>query len=408
MKCTRFLALLLALTFALCVLAACGKEDNANNADNAGVEKGYRLLSKAQWGDQREASNAEFLYEHRGEDIVITCSIEGSPRKAWTVNKAGYVIASARIDPDGSEHDRYETDYDENGRRTTDREYKRGKLESSTVYEYDGTGRLAKASEYDEDGQLKYYTVYLYDAAGNRVDFTTYSADGSVGRYQYDYNADGSVSMGGFAEPTDKVFERDGDGKLIKLTFLARGDVSEVYTYEYDGEGRLTKVTRRDRDGEFPYREYAYGADGKLAKEVLYNWDGSVSRVAYTYDGAGRLTNRTDLDADGGLNSRYLYVYGEDGTLTKETVDYYNGGEEKEYDANGNLTRSFSYGSDKSDPYGFVLEYLDSCVSKYTYYRSDGSIRETIEVTEFTEVSMTEAQYQGICRLFHQDGVLYR
>lgn len=403
MKLTRILALLLALTLALCIFSACGKEDDADKA------KDYRLLSKAQLNKNGEVVTAEFGYERRGEDIVITASTDGSPRKAWTVNKAGYFVATSQFDPNGNEYARYEADYDENGRRTAGREYEKNVLGSSATYEYDGTGKRTKVSVYGGDGQLKYYTVYLYDTVGNLIDVTTYAVDGSVNRIQYYYPADGnSVSAEDLQEPTDKVFERDGDGKVVKVTVSVKNEVTEVYTYEYDGEGRLTKETRRDRKGAVSRTEYTYGENGKPAKEVLYDKDGSVSsRVEYAYDGKGALTKKTTYDADGNVGSRYEYVYGEDGALTKETVDYSYGGYKKEYDANGNLTSSFTYNSDGSRSSGYVLEYLDRCVSKYTYYDSDGSIGETIEVTEFTEVSMTEAQYQGICRLFHQDGVLY-
>jgi RHS repeat-associated protein len=172
----------------------------------------------------------------------------------------------------------------------------------STVYEYSPWGAIASIRHTTADGLLIGSYSYEYDAEGRvvRADETT-PAGTSTTRYEYDL-------VGRLA----KV--RQPDGSVIAYEYnlagncTARTDTRGTIHYQYDAQGRLAKagtvtfeydhsgnvILRRDGDQQTRFK---YDVDNRLA-EVRAN---GVT-IRYGYDGNGNLVRR---EANG-KTTRYL------------------------------------------------------------------------------------------------------
>lgn len=247
------MALLLALTFALCIFSACGEEKKEYSMP-------VKVTSKNADGEIQYAQ--EIVYD--GDTMTITWE-DGSKDVVKCTDKKEEV---QMYDEDGSRRRIRKTEYDSDGRPTkiTETRYATNGQSSghTSKYEYhnDGTrtcimtnkegyytreetkfdenGYEAEIYYYYEDGSLSSYRIYEYDEYGNVTKDTSYNADGTVSMY-YAY-----------------TYEYDKDGNITKRT--TDHDNSISYTvYEYDESGNLIKTASSDKDGSMSdTKEYEY------------------------------------------------------------------------------------------------------------------------------------------------------
>ncbi|MFH1110426.1 MAG: choice-of-anchor C family protein [Planctomycetota bacterium] len=223
-------------------------------------------------------------------------------------------------------------------------------------YAYDAHGNLISASdtatgtitmEYDNRDLLTrieypggYWFTFEYSDAGWRTRRTGH--DGYVLNYAY-----------------------DPAGRLERLT---DGTGAEIIRYEYDAAGRLS----RENKGNRTYTMYEYDAAGQILCVANHAPDGSIqSRFDYIYDQNGNPTSMV-VAREKGAQETWLYGYDAIGQLTEVTypegryVLY-------EYDAAGNRVRVVDD--------GVVTSYTTNSPNQYTrvgdatyHYDVDGNM----------------------------------
>ena len=255
----------------------------------------------------------------------------------------------------------------------------------STVYRYDGWGRLLNITEYDTDdmknvfssnmfyntkAQLAYlvHTIdYAYSSSNigeaNLYYYYVYTSDGDLERtnveignitgninYAYDdfdrlENKTYSYTKNSGSTYTNTVEYTYVSGTNISnTTALVRtfestvGGTNTTYTYTYDSNGNVTKITS-STGAEY---RYFYDDLGQLVRE-----DNTVDGVTYvySYDKAGNITSKYihELTAENGYLtspiSFYSYTYGN--SNWGDLLTNYNGGSIT-YDAIGNPTSYYN------------------------------------------------------------------
>lgn len=212
---------------------------------------------------------------------------------------------------------------------------------STVVYEYDGTGKLAKESCYGVNMAPESYTAYEYDDDGRLVTESYFEAVDAeefaeLGHISYEYNEVG-----------------------LKLRAENHGIPAGAYSYAYDNDGRLIKEEYSDLEGNLiSSTQYVYNAEGQLASKSIENVSfGEKSSESYEYDENGNLVSAVSDDGSRGEmkydeygNEIKLTMLDEKGNILSVVITRY------EYDEYGNIKRSVSVHEDGSE--GTVTEYV--------------------------------------------------
>lgn len=219
------------------------------------------------------------------ESVTITLGENNLPEKCvisfddgtthtcnYTYNENGKLTRIFCTDPKG-ELAMYESVYNANGKvEKVIYRYFDG-YPYTYEYTYDDQGRAIKSTESATDG---YHLVneHFYDDNGNMVKI---AAENNDGPFSYDFIYDDNNRL-------VKVIERDADGniswtddylyneqgKLIKITCTANGEVTDITEYTYDEKGRLlSDIYRGTKDGYVHSNEYTYTADGRTEKLLV-------------------------------------------------------------------------------------------------------------------------------------------
>ncbi len=248
--------------------------------------------------------------------------------------------------------------YDAQGRRTqmTD-----GTVTENYLYDdegrlsevTDGTGALIVKYTYDPAGDVVRkdngngtFTAYGLDADGNVLTIVNHGADGSVNsEYDYTYDSLGHVLTMTTAGQTT-VYGYDKAGQLTSVMLPGGGSIS----YQYDAAGNRTGEIDNGVTTAYTTSELnEYSSIGGTAQ--TYDADGALTASVngtYTYDAQHRLVGVTtptdtwtyEYDA---LGNRIAETH--NGQKTVFLVDPSGlGNVVGEYDSNGNLMASYTYG----------------------------------------------------------------
>ena len=204
-------------------------------------ESGKRIKISEYDGDDKLTEYTEAKYD--GERILSETVYDGSGNKTMYTE---YIIFKYK-------HNGYEGTISE---IKTREEYKNGKLEHRTEYEYDENGNRIKTSEYDGDGKLTEYTEAKYD--GERI----------LSESRYDGN-------GKLIRRTED--EYDENGKKLKSSVYNNGGLEGYKSYHYNESGRLIKVTACDAYNRIVnYYEIEYTDEYGNGKTHEYDKNGNL------------------------------------------------------------------------------------------------------------------------------------
>lgn len=208
-----------------------------------------------------------------------------------------------------------------------------GTPEVSTVvldYAYDATGNRTEMLE-TIDGQVGAETGYTYDALNRMAMIAQGAAVGGLAvaekRVDLRYNALGQFSQiqrfgdrAGTQSVTTSEYEYDELNRVSRIQHANAGGTFDFYDYEYDPGSRITAIT--DPNGR---SDYGYDATDQLLGAS--HGDALLEDESYEYDLNGnRITTATQgtdyVTGDGNRlleDSRYTYVYDDEGSLTLRT-----------------------------------------------------------------------------------------
>ena len=177
---------------------------------------------------------------------------------------------------------------------------------ANSLFEYDGSGALAKERTDYNGKEVSYYITYYRDENGERI---------LSENIEYLEN--------GLTRP---LFYIDAHGEHIGDSYHTGG-----LLYNPDGtpavilpEEELQNIFRANTDG-ISY-EYRYDRAGNVIARISYDADGNLHLTEnYIYDDAGRLIQRK-IFSDGGIYGSAVYLYDDTGTVSEiQFTDEYHG-----------------------------------------------------------------------------------
>lgn len=243
--------------------------------------------------------------------------------------------------------------------------------ETETIY------IVSKEIAYDGDGKVSSVTTYEYDVYGNMTAMNTDGRFSSRTEYKYEYDENGNIA---------KCVTLDEDGLIVNIS-----------TYEYDAAGNQIKRGYKNESLGSEGEEISeYDTDNNLMKITDYDEDGTIKEIyLYEYDN-DMLIKFGSYNADGSLNWDSIYEYDSDGRAIKEvgsiSIDgvIYSSKGEHEYDADGNLIKTYFYDGDELASWKEYENNDNGKQTKCTCHGVDGSIY-YIEETEYIELEVKQA-----------------
>ncbi len=197
-----------------------------------------------------------------------------------------------------------------------------------THYEYDNAGRLTRVKDpaiTDHAGLVvRRATETFYDGLGNVVRSEVNKEGGAAAEdrvTQYQYGAGGRLLRTTDAMGSERHFEYDAAGRVVKERFLrARSDgtsVEEAIAYRYDPAGRVVTQAMATKSGAtWLFGDAArirYNTFGEVTGRGITGGpdDAPVYQETFDYDAAGRLWRST-----GGDGTAKLHVHDRNGAVT--------------------------------------------------------------------------------------------
>ena len=282
----------------------------------------------------------------------------------------------------------------------------------TTLYDYDGHGRLLSRTE--PDGHA---IAYSYHISGQVKTITTPSG---VTTYQYTdlnqlskviapngdtttytYNVVGNLVSTERPNGTSQNYEYDN---LNRITYQENkngsGSILASYRYTYDEAGSKTSVL--ENTGRRV--QYVYDELSRLTQEIMTDPDNGDRTVSYTFDAVGnRLTKNDSVD---GLTA---YVYDENDRLLSETTAGVT--TTYTYDDNGNLTRKassakqtvYTWNSDNRLIGAAITNGSSSQQIAYSYDADGTRVAKTVDGSETRYLVDANRQYAQVLEEYKTD-----
>lgn len=230
---------------------------------------------------QTDANGNRTTYDYSPNGYRVADIRPDGSRISYEYNEMGWLIRQTNADGSvlDNEYDtngriiaktldgvRFESDYDEVGRRTSAADTR-----GTVNYQYDENGRLVRVTEPNGD-----FVGYDYDPAGRITAIETPS-----GTVTHAYDEFGRLSQ---------LTDRDGDETVYEYDVLNRlvrtASATMIVERSYDVRHRVTRIDHLSIGGTLLERfDYGYDLSGKVLSVVSLNGD----TVSFEYDGAGRL-----------------------------------------------------------------------------------------------------------------------
>lgn len=231
----------------------------------------------------------------------------------------------------------------------------------SINYKYDLEGRLAE--EIDRKGQ---HTYYEYNERGLLID-RNIDNDAST-QVNYFYNKDSEL-VGVISPTMYEVYDYTNSGQLASKS---RNDEFTV-SFEYNKNGNLSSIISPDGTSV----GYQYDVVGRL-QEVSGIQTGSIefdytygNKLNHTYYGSG-VTMNNNYDDDGRIIEE-IYTNSDDEIINSTQYAYYNNGNIKSQEINGDLTSYFYDGLGQIES----AVYPDQLLESFTYDLAGNRLSQT-------------------------------
>ena len=208
---------------------------------------------------------------------------------------------------------------------------------TSTIYEYDPTGRLVHFTEFDSDTMVNEFSSLIYYDAEGRIDYYdyigAYASSSGVNdwstTYRISFLNDGRLN--GFSLDAKSNITTETATASVHFTYdKYNRPTSKAYTYSAPSQSFTGSAS-------YTYTDTAISTSSQVATYTSTVGSSTVTST-YTYDGNGFITKIT---LSTGAEYRYVYddlgqLLREDNTVTNKTYVY-------EYDDAGNITSKKTY-----------------------------------------------------------------
>ena len=294
--------------------------------------------------------------------------------------------------------DRSEFTYDSAGRLTKDlcrRDYPNGNAWTKIAYAFDPKGSVTEFVSYRNFGSGNYKTVYKYDSSYRLKKATDISLDnGEKSTCSYTYDSKGrlakKVNKDAYSYSDTIRYSYNSDGLRVKAkeTVISGSNESHKSTsYKYNSKGRVTEIrTFDDWLGNVEKYNYKYDSKGNTIKKTRRTSSGLDYAVVYEYDSAGRLVSEVRSEGDGS-SEQTSYVYNSKGKLVKTIRETSTGNysvTKNTFDSHDNAIKTvYSFGSGTIETAKTKYKKLSKpvCETKYAIrlskyqYKYNGSAR---------------------------------
>ena len=236
----------------------------------------------SQAAGKKTAGNAGVPFETKRSTFFDNGNLDEYTASSWDASYA-HVIAEERFSASGGMIEQVEFAYDDGkglitAKITRDVE---SRIKSRVAYQHNPQGLLWRENFVDKNGKIVSTLEYAYDNNGNR---------------------------------SSKIIKNRGGDKLAETT----------YTYDAS-QKMITSVTRDYAENAISSTKYSYDSQGNCIKEEVVNNEGKVTSITtYVWQEGNEVKNEL-ASADGKVQLRISTEYGENGELTKKTVENFQG-----------------------------------------------------------------------------------
>ncbi len=332
---------------------------------------GNDVLVKCEVMD-KETNEPELTIEYNENGEIATCKYSDRPSTTYIYEyNSNGMISKILI-----KHIKYEEafvcvgfEYNSDGHRIKRTEYNAlpGTISREIKYEYDGAGRLSKATEifYGYEGNTEpessvYYT-YEYDNSGNMIKESYYNSARERTNHYNIYEYESSVLR--------------QETRYVKSTFEGTEEYISTACIKYDSNGNVIEAVGVYRENfsatTFNYTTYEYDDRGNLIKELYYDpWSVELTVLMewrFEYDSNDNKTKET-------------FIVRENEVMCAEY----------QYDENGNYTKSVIYDADKN-----VLEEENGYIDAIVCYTSHNNISINFYAYECDRVTFYNVDENG-------------
>lgn len=233
-----------------------------------------------------------------------------------------------------------------------------GELDSILINDYDESGVLLSAKQFDNQDTLLQKTDFTYDDYQNIIRQDHYFGDESTKYSELFIYENGAlvredIYNGNEFIHTEKKYTYDEKSNLIQsIEYDEDGNEKVIITHEYNENNFVIKRVK-DEIIEKDKRVYVYEYDenGNKAKDLIYDFsDILISKTYYNYNENKQLLEKEEEDLDRYLKT--VNTFTEDQLVKSEILDKEGNlvtWTEFEYDENGLVTSQKYYTQDETD-----------------------------------------------------------
>ena len=296
------------------------------------------FLEKVLDGNNGDALITQYTYTSDGRFLRETQG--NGTYTEYNYDQYGNLLTKKTCDVSDQELSRFDYTYDGRGLIST-----MTTLDGTWTYAYDAIGQLTASVYVASSGEVANQNLsWKYDAMGNRISSTE---NGTTTAYV-------GNNMNQYLSAGDYTYTYDADGNMQTKTNTQTG---EVWTYTWCQGNWLREAVSSTGERWF----YEYDAFGNLAA-TLHTKDGATERKEFLVDPSGLGDVVAEYDANGNLIVSYTYGYG----LLSQI------------DAGGNASY---YGFDHLGSTSVITDASGAVVNRYAYDPFGKSLlkQETIE-----------------------------
>ena len=218
-------------------------------------------------------------------------------------------------------------------------QYKKNKVKSEKVYEFDLKDKIAKSKGrliiydlFDSNGlnvESYYYLPeefhdrFIYNEKGDLLEYLTLNQmDTMSTRYSYVYDL--------FDRMVEKrhngykwIYVYDKMGNHTKTQWFSNTQILYTDTFEFNDNNKMTRNIRMEPVDSVKYDiKYFYDSLDNLSKEVLYEYKNNriIETKSFEYDSRGNCTSSQTLDEFNKVVAWDKIYYDETGLILREVV----------------------------------------------------------------------------------------
>lgn len=241
-------------------------------------------------------------YNNDGKLSSVYYPDKGKREETYTYDQKGKLILGRRYNERGKVS--HSSQYRYNKQNKINKTIVKGEGYSSEFnYEYDGLGRLIsinrRVTKGKEKGKLDSKSVYIYDGRNNIIQEESYNSKNkyvTTTYYTYDEKGDCIGEIYYYIDRKNdkgngKKYKRNSEGQIIETTIITNGESDQNIEYFTFQNSQLVAKENKASLTEWKYDLYGNETEYKVLMKGINSL--TVKKMNYVYDEKGNWTEKT-------------------------------------------------------------------------------------------------------------------